>query len=203
MKNTIKEKGAVQMAWYEILFVSVGLSLDVFTYALYKGAMLSRLEKKQILKMTLLFMGWQSLAMLLGSLISEIPYVAMNYLRTEKLFRAASAVIFFLIGVWLIVRALRMRDPLEHREDAFAWKQLCIWAMLTSVDSFLTGIGMGFLDTRVTVQIVQLAIMAALAVVIGIYVGYRIGCQGRKRVLASGAMIFLLAGVDVLFRYYV
>lgn len=43
------------MAWYEILIVSVGLSLDVFTYALYKGAMLSKLDKKQILKMTLLF----------------------------------------------------------------------------------------------------------------------------------------------------
>ena len=26
------------MAWYEILIVSVGLSLDVLTYALYKGA---------------------------------------------------------------------------------------------------------------------------------------------------------------------
>ena len=38
------------MAWYEIFIVSVGLSLDVFTYALYKGAMLSRLDKKQILK---------------------------------------------------------------------------------------------------------------------------------------------------------
>lgn len=190
------------MAWYEILFVSVGLSLDVFTYALYKGAMLSRLDKKQILKMTMLFMGCQSLAMLSGSLISEIPYVAMNYMRTEKLFRAASAVIFFIIAIWLIVRALRMRDPVEHREDVFSWRQLCFWALLTSVDTFLTGIGMGFLNTRVTVQIIQLAIMAALAVVAGIYVGYRIGCRGRNRILISGAMIFVLAGVDVLFRYY-
>ena len=108
------------MAWYEIFIVSVGLSLDVFTYALYKGAMLSRLDKKQILKMILLFTGWQSGAMLLGSLISELPYIAMNYQRTERLFRAASAVIFFLIGIWLIVRALHMRDPLERREDETA-----------------------------------------------------------------------------------
>ena len=63
-----------------------------------------------------------------------------------------------------------MRDPVERREDVFAWKQLCVWAMLTSVDSFLSGIGMGFLDTGVTVQIIQLAIMAALAV------GYRYLC---------------------------
>ena len=175
------------MAWYEILIVSVGLSLDVLTYALYKGAMLSKLDKKQILKMTLLFTGWQSGAMLLGSLISEIPYIAMNYQRTERLFRAASAVIFFLIAIWLIVRASRMRDPVERREDVFAWKQLCVWAMLTSVDSL---------------QIIQLAIMAALAVVTGIYAGYRIGCHGRSRVLISGAIIFLLAGIDVLFRYY-
>lgn len=101
------------MAWYEILIVSVGLSLDVLTYALYKGAMLSKLDKKQILKMTLLFTGWQSGAMLLGSLISELPYIAMNYQRTERLFRAASAAIFFLIAIWLIVRASRMRDPVE------------------------------------------------------------------------------------------
>ena len=185
-----------------VVLVSVGLSLDVLTYALYKGAMLSKLDKKQILKMTLLFTGWQSGAMLLGSLISEIPYIAMNYQRTERLFRAASAVIFFLIAIWLIVRASRMRDPVERREDVFAWKQLCVWAMLTSVDSFLSGIGMGFLDTGATVQIIQLAIMAALAVVTGIYAGYRIGCHGRSRVLISGAIIFLLAGIDVLFRYY-
>lgn len=190
------------MAWYEIFIVSVGLSLDVFTYALYKGAMLSRLDKKQILKMTLLFTAWQSGAMFFGSLISEIPYIAMNYQRTEKLFRAVSAVIFFLIAVWLIVRAVHMRDPLERREDIFAWKQLCVWAMLTSVDSFLTGIGMGFLNTRVTLQMIQLAIMAAIAVVTGIYTGYRIGCRGRSRVLISGAMIFLLVGIDVMFRYY-
>ena len=52
-------------------------------------------------------------------------------------------------------------------------------------------------------QIIQLAIMAALAVIAGIYAGYRIGCHGRNRVLISGALIFLLAGVDVLFRYYI
>lgn len=61
----------------------------------------------------------------------------------------------------------------------------------------------GLLDTRVTAQIIQLAIMAALAVIVGIYAGYRIGCHGRNRVLISGALIFLLAGVDVLFRYYI
>lgn len=190
------------MAWYEILIVSVGLSLDVLTYALYKGAMLSKLDKKQILKMTLLFTGWQSGAMLLGSLISEIPYIAMNYQRTERLFRAASAVIFFLIAILAGRTGIPDAGPVERREDVFAWKQLCVWAMLTSVDSFLSGIGMGFLDTGVTVQIIQLAIMAALAVVTGIYAGYRIGCHGRSRVLISGAIIFLLAGIDVLFRYY-
>lgn len=83
------------MAWYEIFIVSVGLSLDVFTYALYKGAMLSRLDKKQILKMILLFTGWQSGAMLLGSLISELPYIAMNYQRTERLFRGGIGSYFF------------------------------------------------------------------------------------------------------------
>ena len=38
-KNIITgRKGAAWMAWYEIFIVSVGLSLDVFTYALSPGA---------------------------------------------------------------------------------------------------------------------------------------------------------------------
>lgn len=190
------------MAWYEILMVSIGLSLDVFTYALYKGAMISRLEGSKITRMALLFTGWQSGAMLLGSLASNIPYIATSYERTANVFRALSAVIFFGIGIWMMVKAVRMKEPVERRQDVFAWKQMCIWAMITSLDSFLTGIGMGFLNTAVTVLILQLAISTAVAVIVGIFVGYRIGCHWRNRALASGAMIFLMAGIDVIFRYY-
>ena len=190
------------MAWYEILMVSIGLSLDVFTYALYKGAMISRIEGSKITRMVLLFAGWQSGAMLLGSLASNIPYIATNYERTANVFRALSAVIFFGIGIWMMVKAVRMKEPEEHRQDGFAWKQMCIWAMLTSLDSVFTGIGMGFLNTAVTVLILQLAAATVVAVIAGIYVGYRVGCHWRNRALAGGAMIFLMAGIDVIFRYY-
>ena len=83
------------MAWYEIFIVSVGLSLDVFTYALYKRRYASRLDKKQILKMILLFTGWQAVCRL-GSLISGTS-ITCNELSADRkrLFRAASAVIFF------------------------------------------------------------------------------------------------------------
>lgn len=35
------------MNLFEVLVISVGLSLDVFAYVLYKGAMISRIDKRE------------------------------------------------------------------------------------------------------------------------------------------------------------
>ena len=124
------------MTWYEVFIISIGLSLDVFAYAMYKGAMISRLEAKKITKMAVVFALWQAVAMAVGSLISEIPVIEEHYQRTEKLYDVLSALILFAVGLIMIIRALKGKVITERREDNFYMKQLCIWAAITSLDSF-------------------------------------------------------------------
>lgn len=189
------------MTWYEVLAVSVGLSLDVFAYALYKGALVSRINANKVAKMAAIFAVWQVGAMLAGRLISEIPFIEAHYLRAEKLYDVLSAVIFFGVGVIMIIKSLRASDITEHREDEFFTKQLCTWAAITSIDSLLSGVSLGFLNTQVNVLILQLVIITVLTIIVGIWIGCRIGCQLRYSAMKLGGAILLLAGLDVLLRY--
>lgn len=190
------------MTWYEILIISVGLSLDVFAYALYKGAMLSHLEWKKISMMTAVFAVWQAAAMSVGSLVADIPVIAAHYAGAEKLYDILSAVIFFGVGILMMGKAAQLKEVMERREDNFYMKQLCAWAAITSIDSFLTGVSMGFLNTELWILLVQLFIVTVGTTLLGIWVGYRMGCHTRRGFLRLGGAIFLLAGIDVLIRYY-
>lgn len=190
------------MTWYEVFIISIGLSLDVFAYAMYKGAMISHLEAKKITKMAVVFALWQAVAMAVGSLISEIPVMEEHYQRTEKLYDVLSALILFAVGLIMIIRALKGKVITERREDNFYMKQLCIWAAITSLDSFLTGISLGFLNTAVHMLIIQLVLITVAAIIGGIFLGYRMGCQMRYGFVKLGGAILLVAGMDVLLRYY-
>ena len=178
------------------------MSLDVFAYALYKGAMISKMNWSRIAKMVAVFTVWQCGAMVLGSLISELPFVEAQYVRAEKAYDILSALLFFGVGVVMIVKSLGHREIIERRQDSYELGQLCAWAALTSIDSFLTGVSMGFLNTELTILILQLAVTGIVMVVTGIFIGYRIGCNMRYGALKLGGAILLAAGVDVLFRYY-
>lgn len=189
------------MTWYEVLLVSVGLSLDVFAYALYKGAMISGVNAKKVAKMVTIFAVWQVGAMFVGSLISEIPFIKVHYPRAERLYDVLSAIIFFVVGVLMIVKSLRTGEITEHREDNFYVKQICTWAAITSIDSLLAGISLGFLNTQVNVLILQLAVVTVVTIIAGIWIGCRLGCQMRYGAMKLGGTILLLAGLDVLLRY--
>lgn len=191
----------LKMTWYEVLIVSVGLSLDVFAYALYKGAMVSEINVKKLAKMAAVFALWQMGAMLAGSMISEIPLIAERYQKARMLYGVLSAILFFGVGVIMIGKALRGGEVLEHREDSFDVKQICAWSAITSVDSFLAGIGLGLLNTQLSLLVLQLAVVTVVTIAAGIWIGYRLGCQMRYGAMKLGGVMLFLAGLDVLIRY--
>lgn len=193
-----------KMKWYEILMVSIGLSLDVFAYAMYKGAMVSRVDGKKVSKMTAIFATWQIGAMLVGSLIAEIPVISRHLLVAESLYVVLAALIFFAVGVIMLVKATEKgkKIVLEHRADEFPMKQLCAWAAITSIDSLMAGVSFGFMNAALPVFILQLICVTIVVVIAGIWIGYRLGCRMRVNAVRIGGCILLVAGVEVLARYF-
>ena len=91
------------MALWQILLISIGLSLDVFAYCLYKGAMISMVDIPNLTKMTAIFTGFQAGMMVVGCGITRIPAMARSYKPFGKFWSFFAVSLFFLIGFIMIV----------------------------------------------------------------------------------------------------
>ena len=136
------------MSVLEIVIISAGLSLDVFVAMAYMGAGFSKINKKNLFGLCLLFGG-----------------------------------------------------VLEQRNDEIDWKKTTFLALITSVDAFLAGIGMGFLEAQMIHQSLTIFPITVLSVIGGVYVGYRLGTVHNSQAYLAGGALFLIAGVDVVIQY--
>ena len=101
----------------------------------------------------------------------------------------------------MIWKGLKKRNILEQRNDEIDWKKTTFLALITSVDAFLAGIGMGFLEAQMIHQSLTIFPITVLSVIGGVYVGYRLGTvHNSQAYLACGALL-LIAGVDVVIQY--
>lgn len=186
----------------EIIMVSVGLSLDVFAVMICKGSLLSKIEKKQLVKACAIFAIWQIAALLCGNLITEIPVFSHATRSITKVWYSASCLIFAVLGIYMICKAREKKPFLERLENDFPTKVICLWACLTSLDSFFAGIGFGFLDTHILMEAVSILVITILFVILGIYTGYHFGFNHKKNAYWFGGIILIAAAVDVAIRYF-
>lgn len=193
----------MRFSLWEILLVSIGLSLDVFAYCLWKGAMLSELKKANIIKMTALFTCFQMGALLLGNAVTLIPVIHIQVEQANKMWIFIAACIFFGIGTYMIVKSFRRHKEVisEKKEDNYNFKMIFVWALITSLDSFLAGISFGFLTASLIVTVLMTGITTAGAALGGIYAGYRLGCGPKNKMITIGGCIVIVGGVDVLTHF--
>ena len=191
------------MSLFEILLISIGLSLDVFAYCLYRGAMISRFDRNNVIKTCALFVGFQMGMMVLGSLVRLIPAIAEYYEKAESFWMLVTALIFFGLGAYMLIRAFRSRNQKidERREDRFNLRQILLWCVITSVDSLIAGIGFGIMSVSYLAMLLVIGIAAALAVLCGMYMGYRVGCYAKNVFLTLGGCIVVAGGADIIIRY--
>ncbi len=188
------------MTLWEIILVSIGLSLDVYAVVVLYSAMLAKIEKRKLVNMCLIFAGWQMLAVLAGNLITELPFFKMVSTQMEDLWDVISVVIFFALGAYMLYKAGKREVVFEHRSE-INYKKVCLAAVITSLDAFFAGIGTGFLETELLAELITMAVVTILIVILGMYTGYRLGWEQKKKANGLGGIILCLAGIDVIIRY--
>ncbi len=192
------------MGFVEILIISTGLSMDVFAYALSKGAVMPEIKKQNMIKLCGIFTTWQVISMLLGNMLTSIPAIASLAEDAAKRSNGFSIVIFLGLGIYMIVKATREKPTEERKEELVDTKQIIIWACITSLDSFLAGIGFGFLQIDFFVMILVIGIVTCAFVLLGVSIGYWMGCQFKRKAVSIGGCILLFGGVELIIRtiYY-
>ena len=139
------------MSVLEIVIISAGLSLDVFVAMAYMGAGFSKINKKNLFGLCLLFGGVQWGCLIVGNLLTLLPIFRDSSNSSSRIadhWEAVTVLIFIGLGIYMIWKGLKKRNILEQRNDEIDWKKTTFLALITSVDAFLAGIGMGFLEAQ-------------------------------------------------------
>lgn len=191
------------MGLWQSNLIAIGLSLDVFAYSLYKGAMVSRIEKKELIKMILLFTGFQAGMLVIGNAITWIPAIHRSYQSANLIWSFIAALIFFGLGTMMIVKSYtkRNRKINEQKEDSYNYHVIALWAFITSIDVLIAGIGFSFLGLQLVAAALLVAIITAASVLVGMICGYRLGCGPMNKFVTVGGCLVLIGGAAILAHY--
>lgn len=188
------------MNWLETILVTVGISLDIFAATACKGAQLSKIEKKPLVILSLLFTVWQAAALGIGSATGTFLYrrEAREGVANTKFIAAA---IFAVLGLLMLYKAWKNEAILERRNNEYAWKRLTARLALISIGTLAMGVALGFLGTN-TVTVLTVILCATVVVVIaGLYVGYRFGYEQKTKAYAVGGALLIVGAVDTVVRF--
>ncbi len=191
------------MVLLQIILISIGLSLDVFAYGLYKGAMVSEIQKGSVAKMTGIFAVLQVGMLLWGNALTRIPVIHVNIRSANQFWDIVAVLLFFGVGVRMIIKSFRKQYKYikEEKQDDYDYRLIVFWAFMTSIDAFIAGIGFGFLSIELMVAALVLGIMTIAATLVGIGCGYRLGCGPMNRFMTVGGCVVIIGGIDVLFHF--
>ncbi|MCX4316700.1 MAG: manganese efflux pump [Lachnospiraceae bacterium] len=187
----------------EVLLIAVGLSLDVFAVVICRGALLSRIEKKRLLLLSAVFAVWQVGALVIGSLLGRISNMMETLEELNVIWRTGSMAIFVILGIYLLTKAKKGRPIQETCRDSFPVKEMIFLACATSLDAFFAGIGFAFLQTSMLKETISIAVVTVLAVLFGIYTGYRLGYEYRAKAYIAGGILLVAAGVELFVRFQI
>lgn len=189
------------MNWIENLLIIIGISLDIFAGMECQGSLVAKINKKHLTKVCVLIVVWQLAALYIGHVLARLLYV--NDLARDERFigTVIAAVIFFCLGVRLIVKAIKNERVNEHREENLGFKRFWRMAAVTSIYTLLVGIAFGFLGTNLTAILIMIVCLTVVVVIMGTYTGYHFGFEHKTKAYIGGAVLLWIAGFDVVFRY--
>lgn len=189
------------MNWIENVLIIAGISLDIFAAMECQGLLVAKVDKKQLTLICALLAVWQLGALALGNYLSGLLY-KNNLAHDEKFVGLViAAVIFFALGVRLIVKAVKNEWINERREESLNMGRFLRMAAVTSIYTLLAGIAFGFLGTNVLLMLIILVCITVAVVVTGIYTGYHFGFEHKTKAYIGGALLLWIAGIDVIVRH--
>lgn len=188
------------MNWLETILVTVGISLDIFAAMECKGAQLSKIEKKPLVILCVLFALWQTAALYIGSAMGAwlcMREVNSQHGNTEII----AAVLFGAVGILMLKKAWKNEPVIERRDDRYAWKSLIARLSLISTWTLLIGVALGFLGTGTIVMLTAVAAATVIVVIAGLYVGYHFGFEHQPKAYAIGGLLLLFGAADTIVRF--
>jgi len=184
-----------------ILF-ALAISLDSLALMIVEGSMYRVIKRNDVVKQSIFVGLWQTLGFLLGSrTISWIIREGVtNYFPYSRgLYLFISFIIFVGLGVSMLKRGLKTDNIVEQRRESLNFEKIFAIAIITSVDALFAGLGLSFSGISISYVAFIILIVSTLSVIIGLFIGHRLGYKLKSNAYILSGIIFLTFGTHILF----
>ncbi len=178
-----------------ILAIALGLSFDTFAVSLSCGVVQRHISFKQALRVALVMALFQGSFTVAGFFIGS---AFIDYVRSVDHWIAFS--LLGILGIRMIIGGLKNKDCDEER-DITSLKILVAMGIGTSIDAFVVGISLGFLEVNIWLSAIVIAAITFIASMVAIRLGKGAGKMLGHGVELAGGIILILIGSKILIEH--
>ncbi len=185
----------------EFLIISAALSFDIFGEIAAEGALLPKINWKRLVGICIVMAVWQTVALFIGRFFGDLLYAIDTRPNADRTGRIIAAAIFIVLGIRMIWRAWKNEQVEEHRIETIPYSVVLKLLVKTTLYTMLTGFAVGFLYADLSFVFPTIAIFTALAVTIGVYIGYHFGTAFKRGTCIASGIAYFLISADIIVRY--
>ena len=183
------------MAFYELLLIALGLSMDAFAVSICKGLAASKVGWRQYLTAGAWFGGFQALMPLLGYALGS---AFQRYITAFDHWVAFALLAF--IGGNMIREALSKEE--KTPDASFRPAAMLILAVATSIDALAVGVTFALLPgVNIFAAIGLIGAITFLLSALGIKIGNVFGAKYQAKAEFAGGLILILIAFKILLEH--
>lgn len=189
------------MSFGAILLLSLGLAMDATAVSAARGVAARRVAPHEVLRVALLFGGFQALMPLLGWLVgSQVGPLVQEFDHW------IAFVLLGAIGIKMLYEAFTSSASEKDQDEAarpnlFRLEILLVLAVATSIDALAVGFTLPMLDAPFALTLTTIGIVTAVSSAIGVVAGRHFGSALGKRLDVFGGLVLIGLGTKILIEH--
>ena len=187
----------IVMSIFELLILSVGLSMDAFAVAVCKGLSMDKITIKKVCIIGLWFGVFQAVMPLIGCFLGS---TFESYIT--KYDHWIAFILLGFIGISMIKEAFSKDE--ETADNSLSFKTMLILAVATSIDALAVGITFAFFIESIGYLIFAVSaigIMTFLLSALGVKIGNVFGDKYKLGAELAGGIILIFLGIKILLEH--
>lgn len=181
------------MAFWELMAIAVGLSMDAFAVAICKGLAMKKKSNTKAAITGLFFGGFQALMPILGFFIG-VQF--KSYISSFDHWIAF--ILLALIGAKMLKES---REMCTLPDDTFCLKNLTVMAVATSIDALAVGVSFAFLKVEIFSAAAMIGVTTFVLSFLGVRIGNVFGTKFKSRAEAAGGIILIGIGLKIVLEH--
>ena len=187
------------MDFLTVLIIALALAVDAFAVALATGVCLRAVDLRQTFRLGFHFGLFQGLMNIAGW-AAGLSFRAL----IESVDHWLAFGLLALVGVKMIVDALRGGSEDAQRTDPTRGASMVILSVATSIDALAVGLSFSLLNISIWMPALVIGITAAILTTAGLHIGCRlIGVASKigAKVEIFGGLVLIGIGIKVLYEH--